>query len=58
VDKLLVAREKYGIKTPVKITESCPTVLDDGFEPTITFTKSQLVDMIQAALTELENKPR
>jgi len=57
VDKLLVAREKYGIKTPVKITESCPTVLDDGFEPTITLTKSQLVDMIQAALAELQNKP-
>ena len=58
VDKLLVAREKYGMKTPVKITESCPTVSDDGFEPTITLTKGQLVDMIQAALTELQNKPR
>jgi len=58
VDKLLVAREKYGIKTPVKITESCPMILDDGLEQTITLTKSQLVDMIQAALAELQNKPQ
>jgi L-fuculose-phosphate aldolase len=57
VDKLLVAREKYGIKTPLKITESCPMVLNEGPEPTITLTKSQLVDMIQAALAELQNKP-
>ncbi len=57
VDKLLVAREKYGIKTPLRISESCPVVLEEGSEPTITLTKDQLVDMIQAALAELQIKP-
>ncbi len=56
VDKLLVARERYGIKTPLKVTESCPRVSDPGVDPTITLTKNQLVDIIQAALSELHNK--
>jgi len=56
VDKLLVARERYGIKKPLKITEACPRVSDADLEPTITLTKSQLVDIIQSALAELQIK--
>lgn len=56
VSKLLVAREKYGIKSPLKISDSCPRVEGGGAEPTITLTKSQLVDIIQAALEQLKSK--
>ncbi len=55
VSKLLVAREKYGIKSPVKISDTCPRV-EDGEEPRITLTKSQLVDIIQTALEQLKTK--
>jgi L-fuculose-phosphate aldolase len=57
VGKLLVAREKYGIKTPLKISESCPRVGGEQ-EPTITLTKGQLVDMIQSALEQLKNEKK
>jgi L-fuculose-phosphate aldolase len=56
VGKLLVAREKYGIKGPVKISETCPTAGAEGEQPTITLTKDQLVDMIQTALEQLKTQ--
>ncbi len=56
VSKLVIAREKYGIKTPLKLDESCPRVEPIENESTITLTKSQLVDMIQAALVEFTKK--
>lgn len=55
VSKLLVAREKYGIKSPLKISETCPRVGADEDEPTITLTKRQLVDMIHTALEQLKS---
>jgi L-fuculose-phosphate aldolase len=56
VSKLLIARERYGIKAPLKISETCPRVEPATDEATITLTKTQLVDMIQSALVELINK--
>ena len=56
VSKLVIAREKYGIKTPLKLNETCPQVGRVENESTITLTKTQLVDMIQAALEEFTNK--
>jgi L-fuculose-phosphate aldolase len=55
IGKLLVAREKYGIKSPLRISENCPRV-GEGEESTITLTKSQLVDIIQSALEQLASK--
>jgi L-fuculose-phosphate aldolase len=54
VEKLLVAREKYGIKGPLQIGEGCPTIEGEDREPRITLTKSQLVDIIQSALVSLQ----
>jgi L-fuculose-phosphate aldolase len=53
VSKLLVARERYGIKAPVKISETCPRVQPEEVDGTITLTKQELVDIIQAALERL-----
>ena len=53
--KLLVAREKYGIKAPVKISDTCPRVQPGEPEGTITLTKEELVDIIQAALERLKH---
>ena len=53
VDKLLVAREKYGIKGPSPVGEGCPTLGGAESEPRITLTRSQLVDIIQSALMSL-----
>jgi L-fuculose-phosphate aldolase len=58
VNKLLVAREKYGITTPIKISETCPRVGVDPEETMITLTKSQLVDMIQTALEQLKDEAK
>jgi len=55
VSKLLVAREKYGIKAPVKISDTCPRVEPGEAEGTITLTKEELVDIIQAALERLKH---
>lgn len=54
VDKLLVAREKYGIKGPSPVGEGCPTLGGEESEPRITLTRSQLVDIIQSALMSLQ----
>ena len=54
VGKLLVAREKYGIKGPSPVGEGCPTLGEEGSEPRITLTRSQLVDIIQSALMSLQ----
>ncbi len=56
VDKLLVAREKYGIKGPLQIGKDCPTIEGEDREPRITLTKSQLVDIIQSALVSLQKR--
>ena len=56
VSKLVVAREKYGIKAPLKLSEACPRTDGENGDPTIALTKSQLVDMIQAALEQLKRK--
>jgi hypothetical protein len=55
VSKLLVAREKYGIKAPVKISDTCPRVESLEPEGMITLTKEELVDIIQAALERLRH---
>jgi L-fuculose-phosphate aldolase len=57
VSKLLIAREKYGMKSPVTISSTCPRV-GAGDEPTITLTKGQLVDMIHTALEQLKTQPK
>jgi L-fuculose-phosphate aldolase len=54
VDKLLVAREKYGIQGPSPVGEGCPTLGEEESEPRITLTRSQLVDIIQSALMSLQ----
>jgi L-fuculose-phosphate aldolase len=54
VGKLVVAREKYGIKGPLKISDTCPRAGADEEQLTITLTKTQLVDMIQTALEQLK----
>ena len=54
VDKLLVARQKYGIKGPSPVGEECPTLGEEEPEPRITLTRSQLVDIIQSALVSLQ----
>lgn len=54
VDKLLVAREKYGIQGPSPVGEGCPTLGEAESEPRITLTRSQLVDIIQSALMSLQ----
>ncbi len=56
VDKLLVAREKYGIKGPSPVGEGCPTLGEEESEPRITLTRSQLVDIIQSALVSLQKE--
>ncbi|MEW5975117.1 MAG: class II aldolase/adducin family protein [Acidobacteriota bacterium] len=53
VGKLMLAREKYGLKTPLPIGEACPRVSGDD-EPTFIVTRSQLVDLVQSALDELQ----
>jgi L-fuculose-phosphate aldolase len=54
VGKLVVAREKYGIKGPLKISDTCPRAGAEEEQLTITLTKNQLVDMIQTALEQLK----
>jgi len=54
VDKLLVAREKYGIRGPSPVGEGCPTLGEEESEPRITLTRTQLVDIIQSALVSLQ----
>ena len=56
VDKLIIAREKYGIKGPLSVDEGCPTTKDVENESRITLTKRELVDMIQLAVAELRSK--
>ena len=56
VDKLLVAREKYGIKGPSPVGEGCPTLGGEESEPRITLTRSQLVDIIESALVSLQKE--
>ena len=47
--------EKYGIKAPVKISDTCPRVQPGESEGTITLTKEELVYIIQAALERLKH---
>ena len=56
VDKLVIARERYGIKGSLSVDEGCPTTKDAESEFRITLTKSELVDMIQLAVAELRSK--
>jgi len=56
VDKLMVAREKYGIQGPLKIGEDCPNIQEEDPESRITLTKSQLVDIIQSAVIALKDQ--
>lgn len=56
VDKLIIARERYGVKGSFSVGEECPTTLDTESESRITLTKRELVDMIQLAVTELRSK--
>ena len=56
VDKLIIAREKYGIKGPLSVDEVCPTTKDVETDSRITLTKKELVDMIHLAVSELRSK--